>query len=116
MEDAKKRDTFASTRMTAEEHVMLEKFAWAEGISTSSAIRWLITGSLSNAEVRAAAIRAGDRWLDSSATYRAQVVGNCAGQFKQESLARAEAELSAEALATVSAMEYSYRQQKGGGL
>jgi hypothetical protein len=61
-------------------------------------------------------MKAGDRWLDSSASYRAQVVGNCAGQFKQESIDRMQEQLRDEAHATVSAMEYSYRQQKGGGL
>lgn len=116
LEDSKKRDTFASTRMTAEEHVMLEKFAWAEGISTSTAIRWLITGCLSDSEVRRAAMKAGDRWLDSSASYRAQVVGNCAGQFKQESIDRMQEQLRDEAHATVSDLEYFYRQQKGRGL
>ena len=60
-----RRDTVVTTRLTEQESLLLEKFAWAEGITTSTAIRWIMCGCLSDSSARAEAIEAGNMWIDS---------------------------------------------------
>ncbi len=93
-EAAERRDSHVSARLTEQEYVMLDKFAWAEGITPSSAIRWLVAGCLSDGAARAMAIDAGNAWMDSDSASKVHQVADCAAQFKEEACKRMARELT----------------------
>jgi hypothetical protein len=93
IDPADRRDTIVTTRITEQESLLLEKFAWAEGITTSTAIRWIMCGCLSDSSARAEAIEAGNNWIDSSTSNRMQAMMDSATRFREEAKARIAKEL-----------------------
>ena len=85
---ADRRDQHVSARLTTQELILLEKFAGAEGITPSSAVRWLVCGCLSNSDVRSTAIASGSGWMDLMPSEKMQVLADSPSLFKAEALSR----------------------------
>ena len=74
----------------------MEKFAWAEGITPSSAIRWLICGCLSDSDVRSTAIQSGTQWMELMPSAKMEILADSANRFKDEAADRMKEELQEE--------------------
>ena len=84
LDRTKKRSANRTTRMTAEEDILLEKFAWAESMPVSAAIRTLVVGCLTNSEARESAIEASREWSELDQLSRTKAIGDSAQRYRDE--------------------------------